>query len=115
MSADTYPLQGDATDRLLGLRAVIFRYKEAFSNGEKPIQYGLIAEEVAEVFPELVVYDEEGRPETVKYHLLSTMLLNEMQRERAVIDAYAERTAVFEFEMEEVKKQLAAIVERSPG
>ena len=57
---------GDTTDRLLDLRAVLFRYKQAFADGEKPIQYGLIAEEVAEVFPELVVYDDEGRPETVQ-------------------------------------------------
>ena len=42
-----------------------------------PLEYGLIAEEVAEIFPDLVVYDEEGQPFTVKYHLLSSMLLNE--------------------------------------
>jgi hypothetical protein len=69
---------GAATERLLDLRAVLFRYK----GREGPDEYGLIAEEVAEVFPELVVYDDEDQPETVKYHLLSTMLLNEMQRER---------------------------------
>ena len=43
---------------------------------------GRFAEEVAEAFPELVVYDAEGRPETVKYHVLSTLLVNELQRER---------------------------------
>ena len=36
-----------------------------------------------EATPELVVYDEQGRPETVKYHLLGTMLLNELQKEHA--------------------------------
>ncbi len=71
---------GDTTSRLLGLRPVIFRYKPEVQSGERPIEYGLIAEEVAEVFPELVVYDEEGRPETVKYHLLSSMLLNELKK-----------------------------------
>ena len=67
---------GDATERLLDLRAVLFRYK----GREGPDEYGLIAEEVAEIFPELVVYDDEGLPETVKYHLLAPMLLNELQR-----------------------------------
>ena len=35
---------------------------------------------MAEVFPDLVVYDEKGRPFTVKYHLLSSMLMNELQK-----------------------------------
>ncbi len=50
---------GDVSDRLLALRPVTFRYKEADDEGSKPIQFGLIAEEVAESFPELVVYDRE--------------------------------------------------------
>jgi hypothetical protein len=87
---------GDATERLMDLRAVLFRYK----GREGPDEYGLIAEEVAEVFPELVVYDDQGRPETVKYHLLSTMLLNELQKERERNEvryaALAERLAAVE-------------------
>jgi hypothetical protein len=70
----------DASQRLLELRPVAFRYRQAFADGSKPVQYGLIAEEVAEVFPELVAHDNDGRPETVKYHLLPALLLNEMQR-----------------------------------
>ena len=70
------------SDPLLDLRPVTFRYKRAFAAGDKPIQFGLVAEEVAEVFPELVVYDQQGRPESVKYHLLSVLLLNELQEER---------------------------------
>ena len=65
---------------LAALRPVSFRYKEPFADGQKPIQFGLIAEQVAEVFPELVVIDEQGKPETVKYHLLSSLLLNEFQK-----------------------------------
>jgi len=71
---------GDATDKLLALRPVTFRYKPEVQAGERPLEYGLIAEEVAEVFPDLVVYDDEGQPFTVKYHLLSAMLLNELQK-----------------------------------
>jgi hypothetical protein len=74
-----------ATDRLLQLRPVQFRYKKPNANGEKPIQYGLIAEEVAEVLPELVVNNKDGQPETVAYHLLPAMLLNELQKEHGQI------------------------------
>lgn len=72
---------GAEGEALLALRPVAFRYtKEAAGEGERPIEYGLIAEEVAEVFPELVTYDEQGRPEAVRYHLLVPLLLAEVQR-----------------------------------
>ena len=77
---------GDATARLLELRPVTFRYREQEQTlpggGEAPPEYGLIAEEVAEVFPDLVVYDDAGKPLTVKYHVMAPMLLNEMKRQR---------------------------------
>lgn len=72
-------MAGDSAD-ILRLRPVTFRYKQPFTDGKKPLQYGLIAEEVAEVFPELVVNNADGQPETVKYHLLATLLLNELQQ-----------------------------------
>ncbi len=71
---------GETTEKLLELRPVVFRYRPEVQKGERPLEYGLIAEEVAEVFPELVVYDEQGEPFTVKYHLLSSMLLNELKK-----------------------------------
>jgi hypothetical protein len=72
---------GEVSQRLLNLRPVVFRYKQAAADGSKPLQYGLIAEEVAEVMPELVVYDAEGQPQTVQYHVLPALLLNELQRQ----------------------------------
>jgi hypothetical protein len=42
-----------------------------------------VAEEVAEVAPQLVVFDAEGRPETVRYHFVNAMLLNEVQKQGA--------------------------------
>jgi predicted nuclease with TOPRIM domain len=53
--------------------------RPAHHSGSKPIQYGLVAEEVAEVYPELVAKSSDGRIETVKYQLLDSMLLNEVQ------------------------------------
>jgi hypothetical protein len=80
---DVQPIAG-ASERLLRLRPVKFRYKKADTSGEKPIQYGLIAEEVAEVYPELVVRDATtGRIDGVRYDELAPMLLNEMQKRDA--------------------------------
>ena len=54
----------------------------AATTGEvtRPGSTPMIAEEVAEVLPELAVFDAEGRPVSVKYRQLSTLLLNELQR-----------------------------------
>ena len=73
---------GDSSDRLLKLRPVTFEYKQPDEKGKKPKQYGLIAEEVAQVMPELVVYNQKGQPEAVTYEALAPLLLNELQRER---------------------------------
>ena len=65
----------------MDLRPVTFRYTKACANGERPEQPGLIAEEVAEVFPDLVVHNSNGEVETVQYHNLIPMLLNELQKQ----------------------------------
>jgi len=72
---------GDASSGLLDLRPVTFRYKKPYADGSKPIDYGLIAEEVAEVYPDLVVKNNDGEVESVQYHKLTSMLLNELQKE----------------------------------
>jgi hypothetical protein len=71
---------GDASGGLMRLRPVTFRYQKPFDDGSKPIQYGLIAEEVADVFPDLVARSSDGQIETVKYQVLDSLLLNEVQR-----------------------------------
>jgi hypothetical protein len=72
---------GALSASLLDLRPVVFRYKRESKRGVRPLQYGLIAEEVAEVFPHLVRYDDEGRPLMLRYDLLTPLLLNELQRQ----------------------------------
>jgi Chaperone of endosialidase len=52
---------GEAQRGLVNLRPVTFRYKAEHANGSLPIEYG-IAEEVAEIYPELVVLDKDGQP-----------------------------------------------------
>jgi Chaperone of endosialidase len=75
--------QGELSRRLLDLRPVTFRYKQHGDQG--PPQFGLIAEEVAKVFPELVLDDDEGRPFAVRYDQMPSLLLNELQRQEAEI------------------------------
>ena len=69
---------GERSQGLLKLRPVTFRYKQD-PRGER--QYGLIAEEVARVYPELVGYGSDGKVQTVRYQELIPMLLNELQKQ----------------------------------
>jgi hypothetical protein len=78
---------GDASLGLMQLRPVTFRYKKPFADGSKPVQYGLIAEEVEEVYPDLVARSADGQIETVKYQVLDSMLLNEVQKQQRVIES----------------------------
>jgi hypothetical protein len=105
---------GTASERLLALRPVTFQYRQANEDGSKPIQFGLIAEDVAEVFPELVIYNEEGKPETVAYHLLATLLLNEFQKAHNIAQQQAIRIAELEdqsAELAQLKQQVAVMAE----
>jgi hypothetical protein len=83
----------EASAGLGKLRPVTFRYKAEPANGPRPLEYGLIAEEVAEIYPELVVRDTDGRPAGVRYHVLPAMLLNELQRQQRALDTQASRLA----------------------
>jgi hypothetical protein len=95
---------GGASSGLLRLRPVTFRYKKPFADGSQPIQYGLIAEEVAEVYPDLVAYSGDGQPESVKYQVLDAMLLNELQRQQADIHNLQEQ-------IETMKGRFAALAQ----
>jgi hypothetical protein len=76
---------GAESDVLMKLRPVAFYYKPELDDTQTR-QYGLVAEEVAKVAPELVVFGEDGTPETVRYHFVNAMLLNEVQRQRQRIE-----------------------------
>jgi len=65
----------DASSPIFELRPVTFTYKVDPTHAQ---QFGLIAEEVYEVMPALVVKDGNGQIETVKYHELASLLLNEL-------------------------------------
>jgi trimeric autotransporter adhesin len=69
----------DASDKLALLRPVTFKLK---TDSKSTMQYGLIAEEVAKVYPELVIHGVDGRIDGVRYEELTPMLLYEVQQQR---------------------------------
>jgi hypothetical protein len=69
------------------LRPVTFRYKDAEADGSHSLQYGLIAEEVAKVYPDLVQYDKQGKPFTVYYHLLTPIMIDQLQKAHHPLEA----------------------------
>jgi hypothetical protein len=68
-------MPADFSNNLLDLQPTLFNYK---TDASKTQTWGLIAEDVQEIFPQLVVHDKEGLPMTVKYHDLPVLLLNEI-------------------------------------
>jgi endosialidase-like protein len=69
-----------ASEAILALQPVTFRYKQELDPDAIP-QFGLVAEEVAKVSPDLVVRDEDGKVDTVRYDAVNAMLLNEFLKE----------------------------------
>lgn len=83
----------DVSALLSKLQPVTYRYKQAKADGSHPLQYGLIAEDVAELNPDLAMFDKDGRPNGVKYHLLPSFLLAGYQAQQTTIAAQADEIA----------------------
>ncbi|HKF96020.1 MAG TPA: tail fiber domain-containing protein [Gammaproteobacteria bacterium] len=75
---------GKASEAILALKPVSFRYKNAIDPKGIP-QFGLVAEEVERVNPDLVVRDPNGEPYTVRYEQINAMLLNEFLKEHSAV------------------------------
>jgi len=91
---------GSYTAKLDRLRPVSFRLK---SDATRTRQYGLIAEEVAKVYPELVIRNEKGRIDGVRYDELSPMLLNEAQQQAARIRGLEQQVAEIHAELVRIR------------
>jgi Chaperone of endosialidase len=100
---------GGISSGLMRLRPVTFRYRQPFADGSKPVQYGLIAEEVADVYPDLVARSADGEIETVKYQVLDVMLLNEVQRQQAEIEFQNAQIRQLEQQVEVQQRQNRAM------
>ena len=89
-----------ASEAILALKPVTFRYKKELDPEGTP-QFGLVAEEVEKVNPDLVARDRDGKPYTVRYEAVNAMLLNEFLKEHK---AFIE-------EQRKVQEQEAAITQ----
>jgi len=75
----------NASEAIHSLRPVTFRYKKEI-DAARSLCFGLIAEEVAQINPNLVTSDREGKPETVRYEAINAMLLNEFLKEHRKVE-----------------------------
>jgi len=99
---------GEESRNLLRLRPVSFVYRPEYDDGSRRRQYGLIAEEVAEVYPELVVNGDDGQPQAVRYQLLAPLLLAELERQDRQLGEQKERAAGQEKALNEDRQALRA-------
>jgi trimeric autotransporter adhesin len=83
-----------ASEAILALKPVTFHYKQEIGSDCTP-QFGLVAEDVAKVNPDLIVRDKNGEVYTVRYDAVNAMLLNEFLKEHR--------------EVQELKKQVATL------
>ena len=99
-----------ASQAILSLKPVTFNYK---SDNTNTPQFGLIAEEVAEVNPDLVVRDKDGQIYTVRYEAVNAMLLNEFLKEHRKVQelqaTVVEQKERFESKLAQQQKQLEAL------
>jgi hypothetical protein len=106
-----------ASEAVLALKPVTFHYK---ADSKATAQFGLIAEEVAKVNPDLVVRDKEGKPYTVRYDQVNAMLLNEFLKEHKKLEeqqvtiaqlrsAVAQQQNRFESKLAEQQNQIATL------
>jgi hypothetical protein len=88
-----------------------FHYREEIDPGGTP-QFGLIAEEVEEVNPDLIVRDDEGKAYTVRYDAVNAMLLNEFLKEHKKVE---EQGATIAHQLKKQIDNLTAIVQKVSG
>jgi hypothetical protein len=98
---------GETSAALMQLRPVTFYYTSDRNREGRTLQYGLIAEEVAEVAPGLVARSADGEAETVYYQFLAPMLLNEYQKQQRTIAAQAAQLSRQTMDIAELKQQAA--------
>jgi hypothetical protein len=97
---------GSGTQKLQQLRPVTFHLK---TQPGGTLQYGLIAEEVAQVYPELVTRDESGTIQGVRYDELAPMLLNEVQQQRRTLAAQEQKLQEMERQLADLQQLKAAM------
>ena len=97
-----------ASEALFALKPVIFRYKKEIEP-EKIPQFGLVAEDVEAVNPDLVVRDADGKAYTVRYEAVNAMLLNEFLKEHRQVQEQKATIAQLKQDFAEQQKQIEAL------
>ena len=98
-----------ASEAILALKPVTFHYKKELDPEDVP-QFGLVAEDVEKVNPDLVARDEEGKPYTVRYEAVNAMLLNEFLKEHRKVQQLEANDAE---QHREIKALAAAVKEQA--
>ena len=94
-----------ASEAILALQPVTFRYKKDLDPDSVP-EFGLIAEQVAKVNPDLVARDKQGNPYTVRYEAVNAMLLNEFLKEHRKVESLEKAMAEQQKENESMRSEL---------
>ena len=94
-----------ASEAILALKPVTFHYKHELDPEGIP-QFGLVAEEVEKVNPDLVARDAEGKPYTVRYEAVNAMLLNEFLKEHCRVEQLEKQVAALTAGLQKVSAQL---------
>ena len=94
-----------ASEAILALKPVTFRYKHELDPNGIP-QFGLVAEDVEKVNPDLVARDDQGKPYTVRYEAVNAMLLNEFLKEHRKVE---QQRRNFEAALAQQQKQIEAL------
>jgi hypothetical protein len=88
-----------ASEAILALKPVTFRYKHELDPAGIP-QFGLVAEQVERIDPDLVAHDDEGKPYSVRYEAVNAMLLNEFLKEHRTVQEQGGTIARLERQVE---------------
>ncbi len=96
-----------ASEALFALKPVTFRYKKGIDPQGIP-QFGLVAEDVETVNPDLVVRDKEGKVNTVRYEAVNAMLLNEFLKEHGKVEELASTVAKQQATIAQQRRDLQA-------
>src|SRR5205814_8672540 len=97
-----------ASEAILGLKPVTFHYKKELDPEGIP-QFGLIAEQVEKVNPDLVARDAEGKVYTVRYEAVNAMLLNQFLKEDRSVEEQKATVAQLKKNVAEQQKQIEAL------
>lgn len=95
----------NASEAILALQPVTFRYKHDLDPEGVP-QFGLVAEDVQKVNPDLVARDDQGNPYTVRYDAVNAMLLNEFIKARRQINSQQKQIEALTAGLQKVSAQL---------